>query len=375
MLAVALLFVGETFVTARSKLVRVVVLQEAKHFVFGVDGRYTITDFSSGVKLETGLRLRPTMVTLEKGHIKMGDKIFDNQRLIIEPREQAISRIDNKHYRGNMTIINNKGVSLSVINSVGLEYYIRGVLYHEISDKWPLDAMKAQAVATRTYALYAMDMYAARDYDVTNDVYSQVYGGKSAERYRTNLAVQYTKGEVMTYQGKIFPTFFHANSGGITEDASELWDVHLPPLKGGVESPFSVNSPHYSWKKNFRLKDIQEKLKAKGMEAGRILEIKVVARNKSGRVSRIEIKDDAGKSHVITGKDFRDAIGPNILRSNKYDIEMKGWYVDFVGHGWGHGVGMCQWGAYNMALSHYSYKQILEFYYPGATLTRQKDVD
>jgi stage II sporulation protein D len=315
------------------------------------------------------------MVSLEKGHIKIGDKVYDHERLIIEPREQAVSRINDKHFRGSMTIINNKGASLSVINSIELEYYIKGVLYHEISDKWPLEAMKAQAVATRTYALYAMDMYAARDYDVTNDTYSQVYGGKSAERYRTNLAVQHTKGEVMTYQGKIFPTFFHANSGGITEDASELWDVNLPPLKGGVESPFSVNSPHYSWKRNFRIKDIQEKLKTKGIDTGRILQIKAVERNKNGRVSKLEIKNSDGKIFFVTGKSFREAIGPNILRSNKYDIEMKGWYVDFMGHGWGHGVGLDQWGAYNMALSRYSYKQILQFYYPGAELARQKDID
>ncbi|MBF0123113.1 MAG: SpoIID/LytB domain-containing protein [Candidatus Omnitrophica bacterium] len=374
-LAVALLCVRETFVTARSKFVRVVVLQAANHFVFGVDGRYAIMDFSSGGKLETRDRLKPTMVVLDKGHIKIGDKIYDNERLIIEPRDQVISRINDKHFRGNVTIINNKGLSLSVINSVDLEYYVRGVLYHEISDKWPLEAIKAQAVATRTYALYAMDTYAARDYDVTNDIYSQVYGGKSAERYRTSIAVQKTKGEIMAWQGKIFPTFFHANSGGITEDAGELWDVNLPPLKGGVESPFSVNSPHYRWKRNFRLKDIQDKLKVKGVMTERILDIKVVERNKSGRVSKLEIKDDVGKNHTVTGKAFRDAIGPNILRSNKYDVQMKGWYVDFIGHGWGHGVGLDQWGAYNMALAHYSYKQILQFYYPGAELARQKDID
>jgi len=248
-------------------------------------------------------------------------------------------------------------------------------LYHEVSDKWPLDAICAQAVAARTYALYAMEQFAARDYDVTNDIYSQVYGGRGAERYRTNLAVKRTKGEVLTYQGKIFPAFFHANSGGVTEDAKELWGIDLPPLRGGVESPFSVNSPHYRWTRNFRLKDIQDKLIASGYNVGLIQEIRVVERNKSGRVRRLEVVDRDGKVLPLEGKQFREILGPNVLRSNKYNIEMKGWYVDFVGHGWGHGVGLCQWGAYNMARMRYSYKQILSFYYPGSDLTKFQDID
>lgn len=361
-------------VTAKSKLIRVSVLRDVDHFTLGVEGRHTVLDYNTGAKLNVGVRLLPTLVIFDHGKIRIGDRIYENQRLIIDPRQDASLRVNDKHFRG-MLIILNTGSALTVVNSIEIEQYIRGVLYHEISDKWPLEAIKAQAVATRTYALYSIEKYSARDYDVTNDVYSQVYGGKTAERFRTNLAVRDTKGEVLTYKGKIFPAFFHANSGGVTEDASELWNIDLPPLKGGVESPYSVNSPHYRWRRNFRLKDIQDDLIAHGFKVGPIKSIRVAERNKSGRVRQLEFIDRSGTKLMVEGKAFRDALGPNVLKSNLYDVEMKGYYVDLVGHGWGHGVGMCQWGAYNMARMRFSYQQILKFYYPGSDLERLKDVD
>jgi stage II sporulation protein D len=372
---VATFFVADTAGTAAPKLIRVAVLREVDHFTIGVDGRHSIIDFNSGKKVSVDTRLRPALVVLEHGKIRIGETLYENQRVLIEPRQEAMLRINNSHFRGDILIINNSGTSLTVVNFVELEQYIRGVLYHEVSDKWPLEAIKAQAVATRTYALYAIAKYVSRDYDVTNDIYSQVYGGKSSERYRTNLAVRRTSGEVLTYQGKIFPAFFHANSGGMAEDASELWDISLPPLRGGVESPFSVNSPHYRWTKNFQLKDIQDQLNGHGYKIGVIQEILVLERNKSGRVKKLRITSRDGKADIIDGKTFRDILGPNVLKSNLYEVNMKGWYVDFVGRGWGHGVGMCQWGAYNMARARYSYKQILLYYYPGAELERRNDID
>jgi stage II sporulation protein D len=136
-----------------------------------------------------------------------------------------------------------------------------------------------------------------------------------------------------------------------------------------------VNSPHYRWQKNFRLKDIQDKLNGQGYKIGLIQEIAVLERNKSGRVKKLKITSRDGKIDLIDGKTFRDILGPNVLKSNLYEVNMKGWFVDFVGRGWGHGVGMCQWGAYNMARARYSYKQILLYYYPGAELERRDDID
>jgi stage II sporulation protein D len=375
LVSLCLVLVADEVVTAKARLIRVAVLREEDHFTMAVQGRYDIMDLNTGKKLDARVYLRPVLVSLQEGKTRVGDRVYDAARLAIAPRREALVSINDGHFRGDVIIINNKGANFTVVNSIDLERYIRGVLYHEVSDKWPLEAIMAQAVATRTYALYSMEKFAARDYDVTNDVYSQVYGGRGSERYRTNVAVRRTGGQVLVYQGKIFPAFFHANSGGVTEDASELWDIDIVPLKGGIKSPFSMNSPHYQWRRNFRLKDIQDKLNARGYEIGLIKDIQVLEYNKSGRVRKLKIISRDGKEHVIEGKIFRDVVGPNVLRSNKYDIEMKGWYVDFVGNGWGHGVGMCQWGAYGMALMHYNYRQILEFYYPSSEISKLKDVD
>ncbi|MBF0619648.1 MAG: SpoIID/LytB domain-containing protein [Candidatus Omnitrophica bacterium] len=372
--ALVLCVSGESFTPSRN-MVRVAVVHEVDHCTLSVDGRYEVVDGVSGKRVEMGIRLKPSLVALEGGAIKIGDRHYENQRVLLEPRRESLITVNDKRFRGDMMIINNAGKSITVVNAVELEEYIRGVLYHEISDKWPLEAIQAQAVATRTYALYSVEKFAGRDYDMTSDIYSQVYGGQTAERYRTNVAVRRTQGEVLTYKGKIFPAFFHANSGGETEDASELWDVNLPPLKGGVQSPFSVNSPHYKWRKNFWLKDIEQRLAARGYDVGPIKELRIVALNQSGRVRQIEIISRAGKSVKMDGKTFREVIGPNDLKSNKYTISMKGWFVDFAGYGWGHGVGLDQWGAYNMALLHYDYKKILEFYYPSSEIQKYDKLD
>ena len=122
------------------------------------------------------------------------------------------------------------------------------------------------------------------------------------------------------------------------------------------------------WKKNFRLKDIEDILNAGNRKTGPIKQIAIVDRNRSERINTLKITSRDGKQTLISGKDFRQAIGPNVLKSNNYEITMKGYYVDFVGKGWGHGVGMCQWGARGMALQQFTYKQILSYYYPHAAL-------
>ncbi len=374
-LFLCLFFLADGIVTAKPRLIRVAVLREEDHFTMAVHGRYDVVDYNTGKVIATDNYLHPSLVALDKGKTVIGTRVYDLARVIISPRREALVSINAGQFRGSVIIVNNAGVNFTVVNSIDLEQYICGVLYHEISDTWPLEAIKAQAVATRTFALYSMNKFASRDYDVTNDIYSQVYGGRGAERYRTNLAVHRTKGEVLMYQGVVFPAFFHANSGGVTEDAAELWGIDLPPLRGGVLSPFSVDQAHYKWKQDFRLKDIQDALNARGYQMGLIREIQVTELNKSGRVRKLRILTRDGKEDIIEGKVFRDIIGPNILKSNKYEIVMKGWYVDFIGYGWGHGVGLCQWGAYGMALKHFNYRQILGFYYPSSEFVRLKDTD
>ena len=168
---------------------------------------------------------------------------------------------------------------------------------------------------------------------------------------------------------KVVPAFFHSNSGGHTEDANQVWGVDSPPLKG-VKSPYSKGMPHYQWKKNYRSSDIQQRLIDGGIEIGLIKDIIVAERTQSGRVRELIIESRSGKKIRISGKRFRDIVGPNLIKSNMYQVRMQGYFFDLIGRGWGHGVGMCQWGAYNMAKQRFRYEEILDYYYPGGEIVR-----
>ena len=243
-------------------------------------------------------------------------------------------------------------------------------MYHEISHQWPIEAIKAQAVAARTYAVYQKEAMKSKNYDLMADTSSQVYGGYGSEKRKTNRAVNFTYGEILRYKGKVFPAYFHATCGGVTENASELWKIDIEPLKGERLCSFCLNSPHYYWKATMDLKTIQKKLggfyKAKG-DLGNIV---VAERTSTGRVRTLGLKDEKGESFNISAKDFRSLLGPDFIRSTNFSMILDQDRVIFSGKGWGHGVGLCQWGAYGMSRQGYNYKQILEFYYPGAEIIK-----
>ena len=352
-------------------MVRVAVLQNEKGFDFSVRGKYKIIDPVTNGDVDGGKRLKRCAVTVKQGGIRIGRKEYGVRRLrIITKRDAAIYHKGRKRrYRDQIDIILTEKDKILIVNTLDLESYVKGVLYHEVPHRWPMNAIKAQAVATRTYALYQISEKKGQEYDVTSGIYSQVYGGRSAERHRTNIAANRTRGQILSYQGKVLPAYFHSNCGGHTEDVAELWKNDLPPLKG-VQCGFCKGMPNYRWKKNFRSKDVQEKLNANGFKLGLIKEIAVFDRTKSGRIKNLRIKTRDGKETTISGIKFRDIVGPNVLKSNYYNIEMKGYYFDVNGRGWGHGVGMCQWGVYQMAKKRYEYKRILEYYYPGAKIIK-----
>ena len=239
---------------------------------------------------------------------------------------------------------------------------------------WPMEALKTQAVAARTYAMYRKKIRKHKEFDVTNDTFSQVYGGRSAERYRTNLAVKKTRGEILSFNGEVLSAYYHSTCGGVTLSSNDVWQEEiLIPLRG-AKCNYCYNSPHYKWKRNFHLQDIQEKLNAEGYQAGTIKDIRVDKRTKEGLVQILKITGRNGEVVKVSGKEFRGILGPNLIKSSRYRIKMKGYYCDIIGRGWGHGVGMCQWGTRGMAKQRYNYKTILNYYYPGAKIVRLENL-
>lgn len=356
--------------------VRVAILKDVPSITIRVRRDYQILDPQTERVLDEGERLPRTAVLPTDRGIKVGGREFALPRIVFVAKKDVIvyQGTKEREFRGRLEVVRQKTGALLVINHIDLEDYTRGVLYHETSHRWPLEALKAQAVATRTYALYQIQQNAKQDYDVTSGIYSQVYGGRSSERYRTNMAVRKTSGRIMVYQGKVLPAYFSANCGGMTEDVTQLWNyTSMPPLRG-VQCGFCKAAPHAHWKKNYRLKDIQDQLNRNGYDLDLIKSLEVAKRNRSGRVQDLMILTRDGKKTLISGKKFRDIIGPNVVKSTKFDVVMKGYYFDLIGQGWGHGVGMCQWGACEMARRRYDYPDILQFYYPGSQLVDCRDL-
>ncbi|OGX60917.1 MAG: hypothetical protein A2471_05195, partial [Omnitrophica WOR_2 bacterium RIFOXYC2_FULL_45_15] len=319
----------------------------------------------SGRQVYKGKNLKKRLIKADSGKIILPGALLNLVRLKVVPKS-GYAYINNRLYRGRVSIIPRENARFLVVNELDLENYLRGILCNEIAPWWPLDALKAQAVVARTYALYQRQFTKNKDFDLTNDIYSQVYGGKTSEKWRSNRAVDLTKGEILTFKGNIFPAYYHAACGGHTEDASILWKVDLAPLKG-VRCVFCAGSPHFKWQAEISSAQIKSKLSAKGFKIDYFDEIEIASLNLSGRINELEIKG-ADNSLVISAKDFRQALGPNIIRSTNFTLKIISDKVYFAGLGWGHGVGLCQWGMYELAKSGKNYKEILEYYYPESDI-------
>ena len=348
-----------------AQTVRVAIIQDASSLSLKIKGAFEIRDLENNKIVYRHKGINTTVTTYKNGII-LGAIKSDSHNLLIESDDPEAILINARLFRGNIQFIRNSANKLLVVNHIALEDYIKGILYHESSHYWPIEALKAQAIISRTYALYQMQESKLKDFDVTSGIYSQVYGGQTSERYRTNKAVDETEGQALFYKGKIIPAYFHATCGGHTEDAAVLWNIDLAPLKG-VVCPYCRESPHFNWHYDLTLKEIEKKLSAGGFKVKNISNIEIKGRDKSGRVISLRIVSEGGEAN-ISAKDFRSLIGPNIVNSANFSISIAGRDAVFEGLGWGHGVGLCQWGAYFMAKDGSNVEQILKYYYPGVNV-------
>ena len=344
--------------------IRVAIIQDASSVRLKINGFYEAIDSKSQKVIFRGKNLNTTVTAYPAG-ILLGNARSNTPKLLFKPTNPEAITINERTFRGAIQFIRKDNLHLAAINFIDLEDYIQGILYHEVSHYWPDEALKAQSVVSRTYAVYQRQASYARDFDVTSDIYSQVYGGKTSERYRTSAAVDATRGEVLTYKGKSFPSYYHATCAGHTEDAALLWNIDITPLKG-VPCGFCKNSPHFNWHAVLTGTLVKAALTKAGYAlSGDIRDIKMLGSDVSGRITKLRILSGA-KETVIEAKDLRNILGPNLIRSTNFIVHVISRDVVFEGFGWGHGVGLCQWGAYFMAKEGRSYKQILEYYYPGS---------
>ena len=300
------------------------------------------------------------------GAIQVGPQRLSSPIKLLATDGQERIRLGGNLYKGDILLKATPDDKLDIIEYLTIEEYLYGVLPVEMSPDWPLEALKAQAVASRTYALRFINP--ARDYDVTNGMEMQVYNGTTKVNSRIIEAVNATRGEVLKYKGKLITAFFHACCGGHTASSKAAWGEDVIKPLYGVTDPYCKPSSHYRWELRLPSSDLLKFVQSQGSTALRVKGLKVRQKDRSGRALSFTVSTDAG-NFTLKAADLRKKFGTFEFRSTYITriSPVKGGY-EIAGRGWGHGVGLCQDGAKFMAYKGKTYKRILHQYYPGAAI-------
>lgn len=446
-LILVLLFSQITADSADPPEVRVKISMANSHVELSFDSGYILIDRSEG----SILPLSPGRYRLvnANGKVQVLDISGNNQGVFAGPLYlKPLSAVPNEHffqlhnarfgkeYRGALEVFVD-GNALAAVNILDLESYLRGVLPREISASWGnyggMEALKAQAVVSRSYTLYNLGQQRHTGFHLCDTEHCQVYGGKSYEMENTDLALEQTRGEILTFNGICISPFYHASNGGFTEVPQNVWTGSLP-YYSSVPDPYDdpanplgltnfVKHRYAEWKKDVPIGSLGILLANRGVKNPADVErVEIASFFLSGRVQELRLHDTSGHTVSFFKEEARDAFG---LRSQLFTVrsepephvwiassvngietkecfsELEGkWvlsgntmkrmligesfsvlgegiksvvpYLGFVfeGHGWGHGVGMSQNGAYNRARAGQGYREILSFYYPGTEIEK-----
>ncbi|MFH2066966.1 MAG: SpoIID/LytB domain-containing protein [Pseudomonadota bacterium] len=347
--------------TEKTPRIRVLIQREMDQIAFKANTLITVTDHKTRQMIYSGWG--PVRFIAEKNRLTLNQQPLPHRTYQVTA-ESSILHLNNAPYRGFFIITAEHGEGLCAINHVDIEEYLYGVVPREMPDSWEEHALMAQAVAARTYALYIKEKNTHPMYDLEATTASQVYGGCNSESKRSTKAVHATRGQVMTHDGRLIIAYFHSDSGGHTEDPSNVWNTEKIPYLNGVPDQFGREQPVKTWEYFLSCKDAVTRLNQYGLDITRLDRITVFNRSRSGRFAKIRIHSDKGVFE-LSGNHFRAAIGETRLKSTLFHMVAGKGGILFKGKGYGHGVGMSQWGARKMAQSGSTYQDILKFYYKG----------
>jgi stage II sporulation protein D len=412
--------------------IRVGIWSNQRNFIISSDTYFEIINGDTGKILEHLSANEKATISFKDNEIIVNGKRTGALKLSvfkISNGSESSIEVNRKKYQGNIDIhITNGKTGMTVVNTLPIEQYLYGIIGKEISPEWPLEAVKAQVVAARTYAYYSLNKHQNDGYDVCATTDCQVYGGIDSETPRVIKAIDATVGQVMLYQGKPIQAFFHSSSGGYTENSENVWGTYLPYLRGVVD--YDQKSPQYKWEKTIFPSELEESISKAGYAIGAIRAIELsplgiqpmnnIDRGVSGRIKGIRFIGTAG-SIQLTGENLRKILA---LKSSLIDIQVmvpvqkniefeisdkignqgnkkveinippskeKGYFTDkedirriggrpneiivISGFGFGHGIGLSQWGAKAMAEKGPKddptyYKEILRHYYQGIEIKK-----
>lgn len=378
-------------------------------------------DENGGFVLISGLAETEIIINVTETGFLQVEGIYVNEEfpnLCIRPGYGNL-RLDKKDYRGCMIFIRENSGLMTVINKLNLEEYLYSVLGREMSPSWPTEALKAQAICARTYAINNWNKYSSYGFNLDNTQNTQVYSGMSSEGPSTIRAVDETKGMLVMFDGKIAQTFYYSSNGGKTANVKYVWGSEFPYLVS-VEDPFEnpEEASYYNWTQEYTGEEIYALLQNSSIDIGEVKNVEIVSED-NGTVYDVKITGETGEHHIKNGsvrsffglksqyfsiKAPQNAVttyptvtiigasGLSTLNINNISIynglsptalsvlssggiaayeatSISGSdkYV-FTGHGWGHRIGMSQWGAKAMAEQGYSCTDILTHYFKGTTV-------
>jgi len=368
--------------------IRVLLANDINHATLRIKTGFSILDIEGNALIPetffTG-QGEPMEVAVSSQGLTIAGRNFTATQITIVPDNPYIFTFQGSDYRGKL-ILKAKidTATFDAINVVPIEPYLAGVVGAEMPEYWQSEALKAQAIAARTYCLYNKSKFGPnRSWDVTKTAASQVYQGIKAESPRVWRAVNETAGRVLVCKNnglldELFPAYYSSTCGGHTEDAKNVFGDSIEPL-GGVDCPYckDVARPNiFFWPMaQFDKADVLAALQRKYARLKQLSDITNISPTRRSdytdfsRLTMVKVEDSNGQSDLLRAEDLRLTIDPsgNKLRSTICKIiNLDGKWTFLSGRGFGHGVGMCQCGAEGMARQGKTADQILQYYYPGS---------
>jgi stage II sporulation protein D len=297
--------------------------------------------------------------------------------------DRALALLNEREYEGMVRLVQNKQGLYTAINTLDLEEFLLGVVSCEMNPKAPVEALKAQAIAARSHALYQASISEDQLYDLIANL-SQAYAGKAKLHKNVILAIEATRGQVLYYENKPFPGYFHASCGGHTETMASVWigaETKIgktPSFPKTVVCTPCVQSKEYKWEFEISRNTLRNVLSRAGHEVGSIPSISILTKGAGGHALTLAVNSPTGSIEFLAEK-FRSLIGYHNLRSTLFEVSLPanpdgspGDLIIFKGAGYGHGVGLCQYGAQAMAEDGYDCKRILNHYFPNGQIFSYK---
>ncbi|MFQ5498958.1 MAG: SpoIID/LytB domain-containing protein [Candidatus Zixiibacteriota bacterium] len=378
----------------RVPFVRVLLGELESEAVLSADGSFSIECIANG-KQDVFFASQPIEVTSDTRHLRIynhkGTEIMaglDEVNVIPRGAGNRV-RYSKGKWRGIIKCLPKEG-NVQLINIVYMEDYLRGVVPPELGKRSEeeIEAVKAQAVAARTYAIAHLEQYGDKPYDVKSSIIDQVYNGASAENKLTNHAIDATAGDVITFEEKFINAYYHSTCGGMTDDISHVWDrKESPYLRAVADSGACRWSKYYVWREHFtepqlrgRIEQYLSSDRGRDLKIDTIQDLIIKERTPGGRISKLLVRTDNDVYRFQRDR-IRWVIGRTsnpdlILPSDRFDVEIKRdrqgsiSMITFQGRGYGHGVGMCQCGAIGLARKGWEFDDILTHYYSGVEVKK-----